>query len=141
MKKDWDNANPDDKEKMEGEAREALKEEGLSDKEVNKAMDMFKKNDIDGLMKMKREMEGKGGKGKGGKGEGKGDKKLATKPKKPVPGKLVTLSEEKDESEERNDMEKAREEYENASPEDKKKMEEMSREALKKEGLKDDEVD
>merc|ERR1712039_290945 len=96
MKKDWDNASDEEKKEMELEAREALEKEGLSDEKVNEALKKFKENDMDGLMKMKREMKCKGGKGEGkgegkGDGKGKGGKKLAKKPKGPK--KLVTLSE------------------------------------------------
>merc|ERR1711990_418651 len=118
------------KEKMMKEAKKELKEEGLSEEDADKALDMFKKGDKDGLMKMKKEHDAKKGKKpkkekedkelvekkKGKKlAEKKKGKKLAEKKKGK---KLVTLSEESDEA----SMEKAMKEFEGASDDDKEKM-------------------
>merc|ERR1712070_562757 len=124
----------DDKEKMMKEAKEDLKKEGLSDEDAEKALDMFKKGDKDGLMKMKKEHDKKGKKPK------KEDKELVEKKKgkklaeKKKGKKLVTLSEESDEE----SMEKAMKEWEGASDDDKEKMMKEAKEDLKKEGLSDE---
>merc|ERR1711874_416111 len=53
-----------------------LKGEGMPDEDVEKAAEMFEKNDMDGLMKMKRKMEKK---------KKDGDKKLAKPMKDEAP--------------------------------------------------------
>merc|ERR1712203_1134071 len=72
--KEFEGASDDDKEKMMKEAKKELKEEGLSEEDADKALDMFKKGDKDGLMKMKKEHDAK--KGKKPKKEKKEDKEL-----------------------------------------------------------------
>merc|ERR1711990_1265199 len=136
--KEFEGASDDDKEKMMKEAKKELKEEGLSEEDADKALDMFKKGDKDGLMKMKKEHDAKK-EGKKPKKEKKEDKELVEKKKgkklaekkkgkklekkmeggKPEkPKRLVTLSEESDEA----SMEKAMKEFEGASDDDKEKM-------------------
>merc|ERR1711874_713207 len=122
-------------------AKKELKEEGLSDEDADKALDMFKKGDKDGLMKMKKEHDAK--KGKKPKKEKKEDKELVEKKKgkklaeKKKGKKLVTLSEESDEE----SMEKAFKEFEGASDDDKEKMMKEAKKELKEEGLSDDDAD
>merc|ERR1711990_1354571 len=153
------------KEKMMKEAKKELKEEGLSEEDADKALDMFKKGDKDGLMKMKKEHDAK--KGKKPKKEKKEEKELAEKKKgkklaekkkgkklaekkkgkklekkmeggKPEkPKRLVTLSEESDEA----SMEKAMKEFEGASDDDKEKMMKEAKKELKEEGPSEEDAD
>merc|ERR1712046_334489 len=58
----FENASPDDKKAMLDEGRKSLKEEGLSDEEVEKAVKLMEKGDADALMEMKKEMDKKHGK-------------------------------------------------------------------------------
>merc|ERR1712187_722882 len=55
------------------EGKKAMKEEGMTEEEVEKAVGMFERGELDDLMKMKKAMEKQHGKKGGKKGE---DKKL-----------------------------------------------------------------
>merc|ERR1711972_874538 len=59
---EFEKAGPKEKEAMLEEGKKAMKEEGMSDEEVEKAVGMFEKGELDDLMKMKKEMEKKHGK-------------------------------------------------------------------------------
>merc|ERR1712066_409012 len=117
-----------------------MKEEGMSDEEVEKAVGMFEKGELDDLMKMKKEMEKKHGKKGGKKG---GDKKLLSEKdgkkgeKKGDKKKFVMLSEDDD----MEDMKKAMEEFEKAGPKEKEAMLEEGKKAMKEEGMSDEEVE
>merc|ERR1711874_878769 len=56
-KEKFDKLDKKGKEEWMVEAKKDLKGEGMSDEDVEKAAEMFEKNDMDGLMKMKRKME------------------------------------------------------------------------------------
>merc|ERR1712178_311027 len=118
---EFEKAGPKEKEAMLEEGKKAMKEEGMSDEEVEKAVGMFEKGELDDLMKMKKEMEKKHGKKGGKKG---GDKKFAL------------LSEDDD----MEDMKKAMEEFEKAGPKEKEAMLEEGKKAMKEEGMSDEEV-
>merc|ERR1711988_2040533 len=117
-----------------------MKEEGMSDEEVEKAVGKFEKGELDDLMKMKKEMEKKHGKKGGKKG---GDKKLLSEKdgkkgeKKGDKKKFVMLSEDDD----MEDMKKAMEEFEKAGPKEKEAMLEEGKKAMKEEGMSDEEVE
>merc|ERR1712187_487637 len=64
----------DEFEKAGPKEKKAMKEEGMTEEEVEKAVGMFERGELDDLMKMKKEMEKKHGKKGGKKGE---DKKFA----------------------------------------------------------------
>merc|ERR1719230_1977827 len=113
---EFEKAGPKEKEAMLEEGKKAMKEEGMSDEEVEKAVGMFEKGELDDLMKMKKEMEKKHGKKGGKKG---GDKKFAL------------LSEDDD----MEDMKKAMEEFEKAGPKEKEAMLEEGKKAMKEEGM------
>merc|ERR1711913_43302 len=133
-KEKFDKLDKKGKEEWMAEAKKDLKGEGMPDEDVEKAAEMFEKNDMDGLMKMKRKMEKK---------KKDGDKKLAKpmKGEKPVL-RLVALSEEgKDESDDRKQMEEEKEKFDKL---DKKGKEEWMVEAkkdLKGEGMSDEDVE
>merc|ERR1712066_118366 len=73
---EFEKAGPKEKEAMLEEGKKAMKEEGMSDEEVEKAVGMFEKGELDDLMKMKKEMDKKHGK------KDKKDKKLRKKKSK-----------------------------------------------------------
>merc|ERR1711972_719738 len=137
---EFEKAGPKEKEAMLEEGKKAMKEEGMSDEEVEKAVGMFEKGELDDLMKMKKEMEKKHGKKGGKKG---GDKKLLSEKdgkkgeKKGDKKKFVMLSEDDD----MEDMKKAMEEFEKAGPKEKEAMLEEGKKAMKEEGMSDEEVE
>merc|ERR1711972_1280673 len=107
-----------------------MKEEGMTEEEVEKAVGMFERGELDDLMKMKKEMEKKHGKKGGKKGE---DKKLLSE-KEGKKGekkgddkkKFVMLSEDDD----MEDMKKAMAEFEKAGPKEKEAMLEEGKKAV-----------
>merc|ERR1711953_1572353 len=87
-KEKFDKLDKKGKEEWMAEAKKDLKGEGMPDEDVEKAAEMFEKNDMDGLMKMKRKMEKK--KKDGDKKLAKPMKDEAPKPKeKPMPKKKL----------------------------------------------------
>merc|ERR1712066_1181347 len=118
---EFEKAGPKEKEAMLEEGKKAMKEEGMSDEEVEKAVGMFEKGELDDLMKMKEDKDKKHGKKGGKKG---GDKKF-------------TMLSEDDDME---DMKKAMEEFEKAGPKEKEAMLEEGKKAMKEEGMSDEEV-
>merc|ERR1712066_895259 len=132
---EFEKAGPKEKEAMLEEGKKAMKEEGMTEEEVEKAVGMFERGELDDLMKMKKEMEKKHGKKGGKKGE---DKKLLSE-KEGKKGekkgddkkKFVMLSEDDD----MEDMMKAMDEFEKAGPKEKEAMLEEGKKAMKEEGM------
>merc|ERR1711988_353558 len=143
---EFEKAGPKEKEAMLEEGKKAMKEEGMSDEEVEKAVGMFEKGELDDLMKMKKEMEKKHGKKGGKKGEDKKFALLSEDKDKKKSGKkggngdkkkFVMLSEDDD----MEDMKKAMEEFEKAGPKEKEAMLEEGKKPMKEEGMTEEEVE
>merc|ERR1712187_133792 len=138
---EFEKAGPKEKEAMLEEGKKAMKEEGMTEEEVEKAVGMFERGELDDIMKMKKKMEKKHGK-KGGKkkfallSEDKDEKKSG---KKGGNGgkKFVMLSEDDD----MEDMKKAMDEFEKAGPKEKEAMLEEGKKAMKEEGMTEEEVE